>query len=190
MRAVAELRHDPLEAPVASGPEELGSRADHMLSISNGFGAPAQDRLQPALSLLERLSPQVRPVEVQDVEGEVRHGRPLGKAPQVLEAREARGPVAEDHRDLAVDPGAPDGQLLDRRRDLGEALRPVLAVAAHEPHAALLHSREDPISVVLQLMEPAIARRRAVHEQSELRLDEERQGGTWLAFGRHGVRTA
>ena len=62
--------------------------------------APAQQAGERRLAGLERLAPQVLAVELQQVEGEQEHVRPLGLAAQPLEHRE---PVVVAGDRLAVD---------------------------------------------------------------------------------------
>src|SRR5262249_61385886 len=86
----------------------------------------------------------------------------------------------------AVEEGTLDVETLERLCDGREIVRPVTAVPAQEAHAAVLDARENAVAVVLHLVEPGLARGRAVDEDRQLGREKFRQGR--LARARDLVR--
>ena len=70
-------------------------------------------------------------------------------------------PVRTNRDRLAVDQSALGSQTADRLRDLRQPVGEVRAVAAPKGYAASLLAGDDPVSVVLDLVQPARARRAA-----------------------------
>ncbi len=94
--------------------------------------------------------------------------------PQILEAG---APVRQHHGHLAVQDGGlhrQPGQLIG---DRGERLRPVLLVARVHGHRAPVDTRDGPVAVELDLVQPALARGRCADQGGQLRAHEARRGG-------------
>jgi hypothetical protein len=72
-----------------------------------------------------------------------------------LEELEPRHSLRVEDHDLAVEQQRPVRQGRDRGGDAGERLRPVVVVPGQEAHARALLVREDPVAVVLLLVDPA-----------------------------------
>ena len=127
----------------------------------------AHDPGERRLSLEERPLERIFPVEVEEVEGEIDELAPAG-GKRVLQGLEARPPVGQDGRDLAIEERGPDLQLPRGGGYLRELRGPVLATSAPERDLASLDRAADPIAVVLHLVHPPVARWRLGDEQREL----------------------
>ena len=154
-----------------------------MFGVPDAFPAPrAEQRCQASLALLERQTPDVFAVQVQQVEDEVDEVAAITAAEGVLQRLKARAAVGQEHGHLAIEKGAPDGQLGGRGAHLGEPVGPVLAVAAEEGDGPLVDAAADPVAVELELVQPRIAFRCRAHQGRELGLEALRQGrGSRLA---------
>ena len=100
-------------------------------------GGGGEEGAQRFLAIDERDARQVVAVEVEEIEDEVTELR-RGCRSGVLERMEARDAALVEDGDLAVEERRLGGDRSDRVRDGREALRPVVAVPAHEPCLAAL----------------------------------------------------
>ncbi len=125
--------------------------------------------LEPPLALFEGKAREVLAVEVQQVEDEVDElpGALAGEQP--LQRLEARAPVGHQDGDLAVEQRLVDRQALRLGDNGREALGPVVAMPAQEPDLAAVDAAADAVAVELDLVQPALAGRCALHERGELR---------------------
>ena len=112
---------------------------------------------QPALAVLDRLAPDVLAVHLEQV-------KPAedcsGVGPVPADEVEHRKPAGIADDGLPVDDAGMDGQSLDRGGDEWETVGEVVAVPAEQADAAPAPVREDAEAVVLDLVNPARARRR------------------------------
>ena len=162
---VRALAHHALEPGFARLLEELGAVPAHVIAEAQRVGRCLEEAPQHLLALLEPHAAEVPAVEVQQVEGEVdeRHGCVAA----ALERLEARRAVRQHGGHLAVDERRPGRQPAHGARDLRKLLGPVLPVARDEPHLALLDAGHDAVAVVLDLVEPLVARRRRLDDHRE-----------------------
>ena len=65
---------------------------------------------------------------------------------------------------------------------------PVVAVAREQPHVVAVDARQHAVAVELDLVDPVVARRRAVDQRRELRRQRERQVGRLGAVGQPAWR--
>jgi hypothetical protein len=109
-----------------------------------------------------------------EVAGGIEHVVDLGAVPGPLERTQDRAGIGSMTADevehcqaavvaddrLAVDDARADRQRLDRLSDTRKAIRKVVAIAGEKPNIAPAPIRQDPEAVVLDLVNPARARRR------------------------------
>src|SRR5690606_21005339 len=157
----APLRHDALEAELAylveqglALPFEMVDIADRPAMIED---TPA--RQEVAEQLLARLEPHVRqivPVEIDEIEDFVdQPGRAIG-GQRLLQLTKAAGAVRLQRHELAVDHRPFDAEVRERFHQRREARGPVLAVAAEETDGPALDTRDQPVAVELDLVQPAV----------------------------------
>ena len=162
---IGALAHDTLEPGFPRLLEELGPLAAHVVAEAQGGGRRFEEAPQHLLAFLEPHLPEVPAVEVEEVESEIDERRPcVGTA---LESLEARRPVGQHRRHLAVEECRARGQTAEGAGDLRELLRPVLPVAGNEPHVPLVDPGDDAIAVVLDLVEPLVAVGRGLHDHRQ-----------------------
>src|SRR4029077_20307873 len=77
--------------------------------------------------------------------------------------------IADDG--LTVDDGRSDRQRLDRRCGEREPIGKVMAVARYQPNAVASAVRQDPEAIVLDLVNPARARRRLIGRSRQARIE-------------------
>jgi hypothetical protein len=77
--------------------------------------------------------------------------------------------IADDG--LTVDDARSDRQRLDRRCGEREPIGKVMAVARYQPNAAASAVRQDPEAIVLDLVNPARARRRLIGRSRQARIE-------------------
>ena len=163
------LAHHALEAQLAGGVKAVLAPPAHVAAVAYAGGRAFQQLLEHFLALEQGAVPQVRAFKRQQVEHEVGGLRAAGVAQEVLEGLEVGAAVSVDHRHLSVQhehaAGGPVGKL---GGDGGEMPGVVLAVAADQPRAVLLHEREHAVAVVLHLVHPPVALRRRRHELRQL----------------------
>src|SRR5262249_43132402 len=80
----------------------------------------------------------------------------------------------EDH-DLAIEPGGVDRECCTGARDPAEPIRPVLPAANEHARAPALDPAERAVAVVLDLVQPLVARRWGIGDDGELPADALRQ---------------
>jgi hypothetical protein len=134
-----------------------GAVAGKSLVESDAFVWKPQQPRQPALSVLDRLAPDVLAAHLEQVE---RAENRTGVGGVAADEVEHRKPAVVGDNGLAVDHARLDRQSLDRLGDEREAVRQVVAVAGDQAHAAAAPVRQDPEAVVLDLVNPAGGRRR------------------------------
>jgi hypothetical protein len=117
---------------------------------------PQQTR-QPALSVLDRLAPDVLAVHLEQVE-RAENRVDIGRVS--ADEVEHREPAVVADNGLAVYDARMDWQSLYRRRDQREAVREIAAVSRSQPDAAALTLRQNAKSVVFDLVNPAGSDRR------------------------------
>src|SRR5580704_1942152 len=81
-------------------------------------------------------------------------------------------PVRAKRYRLAIDQGAVRSQTADRLRDLRQPVGEIRAVAGPKGHAASVLAGDDPVAVVLDLVQPARAGGRPIDEERLTREDE------------------
>src|SRR5580704_10693121 len=81
-------------------------------------------------------------------------------------------PVRAKRYRLAVDQGAVGRQTADRLCDLRQSVGEIRAVAAPKGHSASLLAGDDPVAVVLDLVQPVRAGGRPIDEERLTREDE------------------
>src|SRR5262249_49378272 len=107
------------------------------------------------LPCIERLTPQVVTVQLDQIEGVEEHA---GVVPPIADAVEARHAIALAGDCLAVDDAgvrAQTGECLDNQ---WEAVGEIVAGAAVEPHAVAILASDDPEPVMLDFVQPRLAR--------------------------------
>ena len=119
--------------------------------------ALAQDARQCRLANLDRLAPQVRAIQLQQVEAVQKRSCLIATAAQHVEARpcasqHTNSPSIRHERTLTV-------HRLNHQR---ETVRPVVAAAGDQPDADRIATRHETIAVVLDLVNPAGSGRRTV----------------------------
>ena len=170
IRRVGLLGDDPLEAERAHLLEERFALA---LDVVEGADRAElrERRRQQRLSRDERQRPQVEVLECQQIE-RVERRRQLDRgapnlegrrqAAALLQPREARLAVGVEHDDFAVDDALVERQRFHGARDLGKDRRVVVPVPREEQRFAVRLARDQPVSVELELEQPAVARERFV----------------------------
>jgi hypothetical protein len=121
--------------------------------------ALAQDAGERRLAHLERLAPQIRAVQLQQVEGVEKRLRLVASAAENVEPGESVL-VAAHH--LSVDQAGAHCEVVHSLGDQRKASRPVVAAPGNQPDADGISARHKAIAVVLNLMNPVGAGRRAV----------------------------
>src|SRR5271165_2596860 len=93
-------------------------------------------------------------------------------------------PVRAKRDRLAVDQSAFGRQTADRLRDLRQLVGEIRAVAAPKDYSASFLACDDPVPVVLDLMQPAHGGGRLVDEEGLAREDETSRRGPPGTLGR------
>ena len=88
---------------------------------------------------------------------------------------------------LAIDQGALGSQTADRLRDLRQLVGEIRAVAAPEGYSPPVLAGDDPVTVVLDLVQPARAGGRPVDEDRLTREDETSRGSAVNALERYAT---
>ncbi len=167
IRQPAAFRHDTLEPETARRREECRAAADDVVREADDAAAwhePGETRL----AFLERQARHILAVQVQQVEDDV-HEPSRRRGEGVLQRLEARAAVGEHDRDLAVEEDAAGCEAERGCAHLGETVRPVLAVAADQSNGGTVAEAADPISIVLDLVQPFVAGRRRADQPRQLR---------------------
>jgi len=161
VHAAQPLRDDALGTDPAHGFEELPAVADGVIDIDDPLAPRRVEHLpQHLLPPLDRAASQVVAVDVQEVEGVI--GQPVGLAPRdrVVEEVEMRDAAIVGHGDFAVDHQLMSGGG-ERGERCAEGFRPVISVAADQRQAAAgVDDGDQPVAVMLDLVQPAFAIRR------------------------------
>jgi len=191
VRQIAALRHDALEPETAHLGEERRPVADDVLGeLQDAVGAtvcrrrPSSRRRRASMRrfswpsreearedrfpALEREARDVLAVEVEEIEDEVDERRTRAAAEGVLQILEARPAVGSHARDLAVEDCVSHPEASYGIDDLGKARRAVVAGTADEAHVAVVDETADAVPVVLELVQPGVARRRLAYQAREL----------------------
>jgi hypothetical protein len=108
------------------------------------------------LSLFDWSAHEIMTVQLQKIEGiKVRLMLYSAAPPQQIKDRKALL-IANDN--LAIDQARPDIKRLDRRHDSREQFAPIVAIAGKEADTPAGAPPHHPISIVLDLMNPAWTR--------------------------------
>ena len=164
VRSVGALRHDALEPLRPCRVEERGAVVERRRQ-PDGVDRGVEEILEHPSPLLERAPDHGTLVELQQVERDQHEPSRAG-----LERLEPCSSRVVERAHLAVDHGGgrADG-VDDRPRDLAEALREVVAVAARERRLAASHGDDRAVAVPLRLVQPARAGGQGLGERRELR---------------------
>ena len=167
------LGDDALEPGALGGAKELHDVAVHRSRVRQRRPATLEQLLQKLAARLDRLSPQVAPVEPQEVEDRVSDASVLFAAAQPLLERAERRParLVDDAR-LPVHYALACGELRDRVRDRTETVGPVVLVARVEPNLGAGLAGEQAITVVFHLEEPRRGVGDRLHGDGERRLPD------------------
>jgi len=179
VRQIAALRHDALEPETAHLGEERRPVADDVLGeLQDAVGATVchrrasrpsrEEAREDRFPALEREARDVLAVEVEEIEDEVDECRTRAAAEGVLQILEARPAVGSHARDLAVEDCVSHPEASYGIDDLGKARRAVVAGTADEAHVAVVDETADAVPVVLELVQPGVARRRLAYQAREL----------------------
>ena len=167
MRLVTALRNQSLEAEPARLAEDLAAAARPVAGEPDRPGV-GNDSAERFLAGLQGLARDVDAVQLEEIEDEVDElALPL-PGERFLQGLEAGAAVREQDGDLAVDLRAARFQRLCRRDDLGKVAGPVVAAPAPQGHRPALDAAADPVAVVLDLVQPAVAFRRGFDERRQL----------------------
>ena len=154
--------------------------AGNVLAVAQPADLLLEQALQPLLALDQRQLGRALAVQEQEIEGE--EDELIGAAfiHRRLEPAEDRHAVGIERAQLAVEIGRLHLQRAKRLDRAPVAMRPVEAGAGQQLDVAAVDARMHAVAVVLDLVQPAVARRRLVYQARELRLDP---------FGRPMVRS-
>src|SRR5271165_2743668 len=176
------LADDPLQTHFAGLGEDDRALSLDRLAEHDGVD-PGDQRVQFRPADLQRQLAPVLAVDVQEIEDD--H---LGVVRAALgsERREVGVAIGTEHHGLAVEQDVVDGQGADRRGDPREPVGEVGCVPGPQRDPASLLAGEQPVAVMLYLVEPLRTRRRPGYER-RLRGNDEpgrrtaprtRRGGT------------
>ena len=126
---------------------------------SNAVTGTAKEIGEHILTMLERLLAEIVAIELDQVEGAKHSGMIMVAIAKKIEDREA---IPIDNNGLAINDTRPHRQGRHGGGDLWEARRKIVAVSGKQPCAPLFAPGKDSESVVLDLMNPAVAGRRRI----------------------------
>ena len=135
------------------------------------YAGPAfpQNAGERGFAALNWLAAQILAVEFEEIEGEEEGVRLVATAAQDVEPGQPALVAADD---LAVDQAGADLEVVHGLDDERKAARPIVAAPRDQPDADRTAPGHEPETVVLDLVDPVRARRRAVGRRREARLDE------------------
>src|SRR5215475_6844705 len=170
----AALGDDPLEAHAARLAEHRFAVVLEMRIEAHDICRLAQHVGERALAVLDLVAAQIEAVhleQVEDIEFDVAVLRSLAQAAE----RSLAVLVAAD--ELAVDDAGLDREQPDRVDDVWKAVGPIPAPLAIEPHSVAVAPRHQPLSRMLDLVQPLLARGRLERHTRQARLDEGERNG-------------
>ncbi len=121
-----------------------------------GHPCAGHQPLQSLAALFQGLLAKVAPVQVQEVEGDQGRAGGVGRRPQCLEVAVA---MTQKRDRLAVEERVVHAQSADRIGYPPHPLSEICAMTAPERNAIAFFPRDQPVSVMLDLMYPAGAAR-------------------------------
>ncbi len=176
--AVGALAHQPFEAALAGGFEQLRRVALQCLAeAQRAVGRRLREQAaEPDAALGEGQAAQVLAVEERQVEDDIadRFGR-RAAVEGVLQRVEVGHAARAGDDDLAVDPRRRRAERAQRPGDERQPRRPVLAAAGEAPHRLAVDAGEHAVAVELGLPQPVALGGRRADEGGEHRLDRLRQ---------------
>jgi hypothetical protein len=131
---------------------------DMLVAPDAGAGLD-HDRCECGLADLQRVTPQVVAIQLDQVEGVQEHVPIILAVADTLERCE---PVVIASDGFAIDDARPRAQAGERLGNQREAASHVIALAAVELHAVAILECDDAKSVVLDFMQPRVAERQLV----------------------------
>ena len=143
----------------------------NVLAVAQAADLLLEQALQPFLALDQRQLGRALAIQEQKIEGEEDELIRAAFVHRRLEAAEHRHAVAVERAKLAVEIGRLHLQGAKRLDRAPVAMRPVEACAGQQLDVAAVDARVHAVAVVLDLVQPAVARRRLVYQARELRLD-------------------
>src|ERR1700730_15140226 len=154
---VLPLRDDAFEAKLACVMEDIRAVCLQMLIQSQAQRRSREKAAECCLANDERIVAQIIAVEFDQVEGVEENA--IIVVP-VTDAVERRYPILAARDRLSVDDAGPGAQLGDRLDDEGKSVGQVIARPAIELQPFSVLAGDDPKAVVLDFMQPLLARRR------------------------------
>jgi hypothetical protein len=164
------LRHDALEAELAGVLEDGRSiPVEVLVELDALIGDPLQEMLEPAFPRFQKVRPEIDATQFQQVEGVQEHPVVVGSAVEPLEVGHPVE-VAADRLTVQDQGARPKARhcLSDER----EPVRPVVAPAGEQPDPVVLLPDDQPIAVVLDLVNPVGTDRGLVRPGRDARFDE------------------
>jgi hypothetical protein len=150
---------------------KLRTVANHVLAVEEAVQLLAEKALQSRLALDQRERCDVVAVQEQQIEREENELVRVAFVHRRLQAAENRNSVGIEGAQLAVEIGRFDRQALQRLNRAPVAVRPVEARAGQERGLAAVDARMHAVAVVLDLVDPSVARRSFFDQARQLRLD-------------------
>ena len=130
-----------------------------------------QQAFEDGLAALERQVARVVPVEVQQVEREIRQRVLRTFLKRGLQIGEAGASLGVEDHDLAIEDGIVDGKLGGGFGDISHAMRPVETLAGEEACVSrtglFVDVDLDAVAVELELVQPIFPLRRLLDRRSE-----------------------
>jgi hypothetical protein len=128
---------------------------------------------QGCLAIEQRAAAQIPAVAVEQIEGVIDQVPPVA-VERLIKQIKVRNPALIRHRDLAVQHRAAHGQHAQHLGDRPEASSSVVPGPGLQADAPALDIGDDPVSIVLDLMDPSLASGRRGRGTHELRGDPHR----------------
>jgi hypothetical protein len=157
INAVSPLTDDTLKAQAAGVLENVGAIPVQVINELNAVIPPAQQLLQPSLSLKERQVPHISSINLQNIKSE--QARPL-IIPAAVERIEIADAVPVETGNLTVEHDRVDPQREYRLDDLRITVGPVISATRAQDHALADPAGNEAVAVVLYLVNPFPACRR------------------------------
>ena len=171
---VGAFRDDALQSRTAKTVEKLLAAPDYMVGIAQMTLALADQRGEKLLAFQQRPLSQIFAVELEQVECEI-IDRVRVVLERCLQSLETGPAVGQDHDRFTVDQGAFSIER-DRVADQsGEPVRPVQPRARVGAAFAIADGKQRAVSVIFELVQPAITRRHMVDKSRQLHGLERRQ---------------
>ena len=160
-----------LQAQLAGLRAEAGTVTGNVLAVAQAADFLLEQPLQPFLALDQRQLGRAHAIQEQEIEGEEDKLIRAAFIHRRLEAAEHRDAIAIERAQLAVEIGGLHLQGAKRLDRAPVAVRPIQACPGQQLDVAAVDARMHAVAVVLDLVQPAAARRRLVYQARELRLD-------------------